>query len=51
MAAGKDYFKRTGIFPIMHLIGVRRTLAEKHPWLPFAVLKAFEQSKNVALER
>ena len=29
----------------MHLIGVRRTLAEKHPWLPAAVLKAFEQSK------
>jgi 4,5-dihydroxyphthalate decarboxylase len=50
MAAGKDYFKRTGIFPIMHLIGVRRTLAEKHPWLPAAVLKGFEQSKKLALE-
>jgi len=51
MAAGKDYYKRTGIFPIMHLIGVRRTLAEKHPWLPAAVLKAFEQSKRIALEQ
>ena len=50
VAAAKDYFKRTGIFPIMHLVGVRRTLAEKHPWLPGAVFKAFEQSKNVALE-
>ncbi|HVY56308.1 MAG TPA: ABC transporter substrate-binding protein [Xanthobacteraceae bacterium] len=49
-ATAKDYFKRTGIFPIMHLIGVRRTLAEQHPWLPVAVLKAFEQSKAVALE-
>ncbi len=48
-AAAKDYFKRTGIFPIMHLIGVRRTLAEQHPWLPVAVLKAFEQSKAAAL--
>jgi 4,5-dihydroxyphthalate decarboxylase len=49
-AAAKDYFQRTGIFPIMHLIGVRRTIAEKHPWLPAAVLKAFEQSKAAALD-
>ena len=51
MEAGKDYFRRTGIFPIMHLIGVRRTLVEKHPWLPAAVFKAFNQSKKVALEQ
>jgi 4,5-dihydroxyphthalate decarboxylase len=48
-AEAKDYFRRTGIFPIMHLIGVRRTLVEKHPWLPVAVLKGFEQSKAAAL--
>jgi 4,5-dihydroxyphthalate decarboxylase len=51
VAAAKDYFKRTGIFPIMHIVGVRRTLAEQHPWLPGAVLKAFEQSKAAALEQ
>ena len=51
MAAAKDYFKRTGFFPIMHLIGVRRELAEQHPWLPAAVLKAFERSKAIALEK
>jgi 4,5-dihydroxyphthalate decarboxylase len=50
VAAAKDYFNRTGIFPIMHIVGVRRTLAEQHPWLPGAVLKAFEQSKKVGLE-
>jgi 4,5-dihydroxyphthalate decarboxylase len=50
VAAAKDYFQRTGIFPIMHLVGVRRTLAEQHPWLPGAVLKAFEQSKRAALD-
>jgi 4,5-dihydroxyphthalate decarboxylase len=49
VAAGKDYFKRTGIFPIMHLVGVRRTLAEQHPWLPGAVFKAFQQAKDHAL--
>ena len=50
-AAAKDYFKRTGIFPIMHLVGVRKTLAEQHPWLPGAVYKAFEQAKAKALEQ
>ena len=34
-------YARTGIFPIMHLVGIRRTLAEEHPWLPAAVFKAF----------
>jgi 4,5-dihydroxyphthalate decarboxylase len=51
VAAAKDYFKRTSIFPIMHLVGVRRRLAEKHPWLPGAVFKAFEQAKKVALDQ
>jgi 4,5-dihydroxyphthalate decarboxylase len=50
VAAAKDYYKRTGIFPIMHLVGVRRTLVEQFPWLPVAVMKAFEQSKALALE-
>ena len=49
IAAAKDWYQRTGIFPIMHLIGIRRTLVDKHPWLPVAVFKAFEQSKTAAL--
>lgn len=49
-AAAKDYFQRTRIFPIMHILGVRRELAEKHPWLPGAIYKAFDQSKTLALE-
>ncbi len=48
-AAAKDYYKRTGIFPAMHIVGVKRTLVEKHPWLPVAVTKAFEQAKAAAL--
>jgi 4,5-dihydroxyphthalate decarboxylase len=51
IVAAKDYFKRTGIFPIMHLVGVRRTLVDQHPWLPGAVYKAFEQAKAKALEQ
>jgi 4,5-dihydroxyphthalate decarboxylase len=49
-SAAKDYYKRTGIFPIMHLVGVRRELVQQHPWLPAAALKAFDQAKAVALE-
>jgi 4,5-dihydroxyphthalate decarboxylase len=51
VAAAKDYFKRTGIFPIMHIVGVRHDLAEQHPWLPGAVLKAFARAKAIALEK
>jgi 4,5-dihydroxyphthalate decarboxylase len=49
-AVAKDYYRRTCIFPIMHVLGVRKTLAERHPWLPGAVFKAFSQSKAAALE-
>jgi 4,5-dihydroxyphthalate decarboxylase len=51
IAAAKDYFKRTRIFPIMHIVGVRREIVERHPWLPAAALKAFEKAKTIALQR
>jgi 4,5-dihydroxyphthalate decarboxylase len=50
-AVAKDYFRRTGFFPIMHVVGVRRTLAERHPWLPGAVFKAFEQAKRLGVKK
>lgn len=49
-AVAKDYYKRTGVFPIMHVVGIRKELAAQHPWLPAAVQKAFTQSKAAALE-
>jgi len=50
-AAAKDYYRRTRIFPIMHLTGVRRELAERHPWLPAAVFKAFDQARAAGLAK
>lgn len=50
-AVAKDYYRRTGIFPIMHLLGLRKTLAQQHPWLAAALVKAFGQSKATALDR
>lgn len=49
--AAAEYFQRTRIFPIMHVLGVRRDLAERHPWVPMALYKAFSAAKDIALER
>jgi len=48
-ATEADYFRRTGIFPTMHIIGIRKTLVEQHPWLPVSVLKAFLRAKEFAM--
>jgi 4,5-dihydroxyphthalate decarboxylase len=45
----KDYYRRTRIFPIMHMVGIRRTLAEQHPWLAVSVYKAFLEAKALAV--
>jgi 4,5-dihydroxyphthalate decarboxylase len=47
-AVERDYFRRTGVFPIMHAVGIRRDVAEKHPWLPASAYKAFVQAKRLA---
>lgn len=48
--AERAYYKKTGLFPIMHLIGIRKTLVEQYPWLPTSVYKAFCEAKAVAME-
>lgn len=49
-SVAKDYYRRTGIFPIMHVVGIRKELAEQNRWLPAAVFKAFGESKAKALD-
>ena len=44
--AERDYYRRTRIFPTMHVIAVRRSLAEAHPWLAASVFKAFAEAKR-----
>jgi len=46
--AERDYFRRTGVFPIMHAVGIRRDVLDKHPWLPASLYKAFVQAKRLA---
>jgi 4,5-dihydroxyphthalate decarboxylase len=46
-ATEEDYFRRTGIFPTMHIIGIRKSIVERHPWLPVSVFKAFQRAKEL----
>jgi 4,5-dihydroxyphthalate decarboxylase len=43
------YYKKTGMFPIMHLIGIKKTLVKQHPWLPTSVYKAFLEAKALTM--
>lgn len=45
-----DYFRRTGIFPIMHLIVIRRTILDKHPWVARSLYDAFREAKRRTME-
>ena len=45
----QDYFRRTGIFPIMHTVAIRKTLLAENPWLARAVYKAFCDAKDIAV--
>ena len=46
-----DYFKRTGIFPIMHTTAIKQEVVEKYPWVPINLMQAFEESKKAAYKR
>jgi 4,5-dihydroxyphthalate decarboxylase len=45
------YYRKTGIFPIMHLVAMRAELVEKHPWIPINMYHAFQESKAIAMKR
>jgi 4,5-dihydroxyphthalate decarboxylase len=37
------------MFPLMHLVGIRKELVQKYPWLPSSVYKAFCEAKAMAM--
>jgi 4,5-dihydroxyphthalate decarboxylase len=47
----KLYYDATGIFPIMHVIAMRRAVFERYPWAAMNLLKAFDKAKERSLER
>ncbi len=46
-AAEEDYFRRTRMFPIMHTVGIRRSLLEQHPWLAVNSYLAYLKAKEL----
>jgi 4,5-dihydroxyphthalate decarboxylase len=46
----RDYYRRTGIFPMMHLVAIRRELVDE-PGLVRSVYRAFAQAKDIVQER
>lgn len=50
-AVERDWVRRTGIFPTMHTVVMRKDVCEKHPWLPERLYRAFNEAKAVAMKR
>ncbi len=44
----RDYFQRTGTFPIMHTVALRKALYDAEPWLAVSLYKAFNQAQEVS---
>jgi 4,5-dihydroxyphthalate decarboxylase len=49
-AVEKDYYQRTGIFPIMHTLAMKRDVVEKNPWAAQSLYDAFKKARSLALD-
>ncbi len=47
----EQYYARTKVWPIMHVIAIKRAILDQHPWVAGSLYNAFNLSKNRALER
>jgi 4,5-dihydroxyphthalate decarboxylase len=44
-----DYYRRTGIFPVMHIIAIREDVHRGHPWVAASIFKAFCAARDLAV--
>ncbi len=47
----EEYFAKTKVWPIMHIIAMKRSIAEEHPWVARNLYNAFQESKRRSIER
>ena len=45
------FYKKTGIFPIMHVMGIKQEIVDRHPWVPINMFHAFQKAKAIAMAR
>ncbi len=48
-AVEQTYYKKSGVYPLMHAVGIRNTLLEQNPWMARAVFDAFLKAKETAI--
>jgi 4,5-dihydroxyphthalate decarboxylase len=49
--AEAEYWKKTRIFPVMHVLAIKRDAYERDRWIAMNLFKAFEEAKNRSLAR
>jgi 4,5-dihydroxyphthalate decarboxylase len=46
----KDYYQRTKIFPVMHVVAIRRDVYERYPWVAQSLVKGLVEAQKVTYE-
>jgi 4,5-dihydroxyphthalate decarboxylase len=47
--AEQVYYRKAGIYPLMHAVGIRNSLVDKHPWIAANLFSAFTKAKDIAV--
>ncbi len=47
----EEYFRETGIYPIMHTIAIKRDVYEEYPWIARNLMTAFEEARDLSVAR
>ena len=45
-----DYYRKTGIYPIMHSVAMKKSTKEANPWMPQAIFEAYCKAKAMDLK-